>query len=33
MLAIDVNDDAGYLAPRGDLEFIARRLVPTIELA
>ncbi len=29
MLAIDVNDDAGNLTPRGVLGFIASMLAPT----
>ncbi|OXR32618.1 hypothetical protein PSUM_11240 [Pseudomonas umsongensis] len=29
MLAMQVNDDAGYLAPRGALRFFASRLAPT----
>jgi hypothetical protein len=29
MLAMDVNDDAGYLTPRGALGFIASMLAPT----
>jgi hypothetical protein len=29
MLAMVVNDDAGNLAPRGDLGFIASMLAPT----
>ena len=33
MLAMDVNDDAGNLAPRGALRFIASMLAPTGEKA
>jgi hypothetical protein len=29
MLAMDVNDDAGHLMPRGVLESIASMLAPT----
>jgi hypothetical protein len=29
MLAMEVNDDAGNLTPRGVLRFIASRLAPT----
>ncbi|MDP9689341.1 UNVERIFIED_ORG: hypothetical protein J2W82_003003 [Pseudomonas mohnii] len=29
MLAMDVNDDAGYLTPRGALQFFASVLAPT----
>jgi hypothetical protein len=31
MLAMVVNDDAGYLTPRGVLRFIASMLAPTEE--
>ncbi len=29
MLAMDVNDDAGFLIPRGVLRFFASMLAPT----
>jgi hypothetical protein len=29
MLAMDANDDAGYLTPRGVLTFFASMLAPT----
>ena len=31
LLAMDVNDDAGNLAPRGAHRFIASKLAPTSE--
>ncbi|PMZ70431.1 hypothetical protein C1X65_26230 [Pseudomonas sp. FW305-70] len=30
MLAMDVNDDAGNLTPRGALRFLASKLAPTV---
>ncbi|QHD00151.1 hypothetical protein PspS04_07095 [Pseudomonas sp. S04] len=31
LLAMDVNDNAGFQSPRGALKFIASRLAPTPE--
>jgi hypothetical protein len=31
MLAMEVNDDAGSLTPRGALRFFASMLAPTVE--
>ena len=33
LLAMEVNDDAGSLTPRGALGFFASKLAPTVELS